>query len=110
MVELEQPCPAVGAMGLPSNEVEMVKPETVQQEPPEGEPFNRDRLMSNIADTATPATLIAGFALGFMQNFKPEDDFLNMGIYILACMAVHSCTLSALVSAVLVLTANTMRD
>lgn len=56
------------------------------------------RLMEDIGNTSLKAAFIGGFSLG---NLKPPSDNNNMelAIYILAFMAFHACTCSALTSA-----------
>ena len=40
-------------------------------------PFERGRLMADIGQTATTATLISGFSLSLVRNWTPEVTLLN---------------------------------
>jgi len=56
------------------------------------------------------AALVGGFALGNLQKPSDFSDGIAVGIYLLAFMAVHACTCSAVTSAFVYRTVNQMED
>ena len=63
-------------------------------------PLNRDRLCNEMQNSCVMAALIGGFALSSLAAPHP-DERLDKWIYLLAYIAVHACTCSALTSAFL---------
>jgi len=79
--------------------------------------MTRDRLCNDTVNTGVMGALIGGFALSSMQawedvklNGEPSDTTLALGIYVLNVLAVHACTCSSLVSAVLYALANRLEE
>lgn len=61
---------------------------------------DRERLCCDILNTSVMGALVGGFALSNMQSDIGETLLENV-IYLCSCLAVHACTCSCLVSALL---------
>ena len=73
--------------------------------------LDRDRLCSDIANTATVAALISGFSLGtVIGSTTIEQSFLPLAIYSAHVFAVHLCTCACLMSAMMYVYANGLTD
>ena len=72
-------------------------------------PVSRERLCNQMQNSCVMAALIGGFALSSLAAPHP-DESLDKWIYLLAYIAVHACTCSALTSAFLYASANLLED
>jgi len=74
-------------------------------------PPDRERLCNDMMNTSVMAALVGGFSLGNLQPLGKEDPpGIDVAIYMLNVVAVHSCTCSCLMSALLYGVMNRLRD
>ena len=73
---------------------------------------SKEIVLNDITNTGVMAALIGGFALGNVQNgdFNVNESVVDTIDYLLLIFAVHSCTCSALTSAILYRVVNAKGD
>merc|ERR1712070_588255 len=107
--------PAARAIGIPLEETKAVgvpleeeskHPSEVYCKDAKPQQLDRIRLCSDISNIATVAALVGGFALGNLSGGKVGDDFGDVMVYMCNVVAVHACTCSCLMSAMLYCKAN----
>ena len=74
--------------------------------------YSKECVLNDITNTGVMAALVGGFALSNVQatttEFEPDTATIDSATYLLTLFAVHSCTCSALTSALLYRTVNAM--
>ena len=73
-------------------------------------PIDRERLLNDLVNTGVTAALVGGFALESIESPDETAGTITYAIYFLSYTAVHSCTCSALTSALLYRQANLLRE
>lgn len=90
------------------NETALQRVEEVREATPILHLLDRERVCNDLLNTCVMAALIGGFALESMEPL--EESYLDLPIYLLAIISVHSSTCSALTSAFLYRKVNEMGD
>jgi len=102
-IEVPSMLPGVLDTGDPELAGSQVRTESVE--------LDRDRLCSDIANTATIAALIGGFSLNTLASTgTPKNEFLPLAIYTSNVIATHGCTCACLMSSMLYVYANGLTD